>query len=142
MSISVQQVAPGDVVVLWPVVSPLLQRAYDADPEGCSDTSLDQLKALLVSGLQRLLVGVENGEVICAATISPVYLPNASVAFITCAGGRGATDKQVQEQFRALCVRSGFTKIQWQGRPAMARMARRCGYREFARLVDFDLRGN
>lgn len=137
---NVMQVAHGDVVPLWPVVGPLLQRAYDADPVGCSDTSLEQLKALLVAGVQRLLVVAdEAGEIVCACTVSAVFLPNASIAFVTSAGGRFATDAHVQSQFRQWCIRSGFTRIQAQVRPSMARLMARVGYGEIGRVVDFDL---
>ena len=140
MNVKVMQVAPGDVVAMWPVVGELLQKAYDADPVGCADTSLDQLKALLVAGVQRLLIAVrDEASIVCVCTVAPVYYPNASVAFVTAAGGRFGTDERVQEAFRNWARRSGFTRIQAQVRPSVARLAVRRGYTEIGRIVDFDL---
>jgi hypothetical protein len=106
----IQTVNPANVHQLWNVVGPLLEAACDV-AVGELDCTIDQLKLQLVSGVQALLVAVEDGDIKGAASVSVVSLPNHRVATLTATGGRGITNPDVMKQVVAWAKSQGATKI-------------------------------
>jgi hypothetical protein len=106
----IQPVNPAHVHQLWNVVGPLLETACDV-AIGELDCTIDQLKLQLVSGIQTLLVAVEDNEIKGAASVSVVSLPNHRVATLTATGGRGITNPEVMSQVVAWAKSQGATKI-------------------------------
>ena len=131
------EVGRHDVVKLWPQVEALLAMAFDVtSPE----FSLDQLKTMIVAGQQILLVAAGENGIVGAATISPVYYPNETVAVVTCLGGRMVSDHKTFSQLRAWCETKSFTLIRGYVRESVSRLYHRLGFKETARVIDFDLK--
>lgn len=106
----VQPVNQVHVYQVWDQVEHYLKNALDV-AIGDLDVTLDQLKYQLVSGVQTLLVAVENDEIKGAASISLTSFPNHRVATITATGGKGITNPEVMEQVVAWAKSQGATKI-------------------------------
>ncbi len=132
-----EPVIPQHVVALWPQVAPFLERAF---VHSAGEYSLEQLKAMLVSGRQHLLVFVGDDQSLHGAlTIATESYPNACVAFITAAGGRGIV---TQENFTRLfewCRSRGYTTIRAASFASVCRLWRRFGGREIYRIVEMGL---
>jgi len=108
--ISIQTVNPTHVHQVWDTVGPFIKSAVDV-ALGSADCTTDQLKMQLVSGSQTLLVAIEDGKIIGAASIQVSTLPNHRVATLTATGGRGITNPEVMEQVVAWAKSQGATKI-------------------------------
>jgi hypothetical protein len=118
---NIQSVNPTHIHQLWALIEPLLKPAF-ATATGEVDCTLEQLKLQLVSGVQSLLVAVDNNEIKGAASLSVMTLPNHRVATITAAGGKGITNKHVMDQVVAWAKNQGATKIRVQASGSRIRL--------------------
>lgn len=118
---NIQTVHPSHIHQLWGKIEPLFKPAFET-AAGEVDCTLDQLKLQLVSGVQSLLLAVENNEIKGAASLSVITLPNHRVATITAAGGRGITNKHVMDQVVAWAKNQGATKIRVQASGSRIRL--------------------
>lgn len=130
------QIPPHHVVAQWPRVEHFLAEAMTHSAGECS---LDQLKALLTSGQQTLLVVANNGEISGAITLATESYPNFSVAFVTAVGGKAIACRENFEQLFAWCKAHGYTHIRGAAYESVARLWRRFGAREIYRTVEIEL---
>lgn len=137
MSLSIQYVPLEHAAQSWPLVEEFLLEAFEY---GTDDYNIDQLKAMVCTGQQQLIVAVDtDGNVKGAATVSYVNYPNHRVAFITNIGGRLITNAATFQQLGRVLGLQGATKIQGVVRPAMAKLCKKYGFSEVAALVEVKL---
>lgn len=137
MNLTIQYVPTDYVAQSWSEVERFLA---DAIQHGTDDYNVDQLKAMVCTGQQLLLVAVdESMKVHGAATISFINYPNHRVAFITTIGGKLITNADTFQQFRRVLGLQGATKIQGAVRPSMAKLSKKYGFSEVAALVEVKL---
>lgn len=117
----VQVVAPEHIYQIWPQVEEFFKAA---EQYGVGDCTVDQHKLQLASGLNTLLVAVEDNEIKGAAVMAINNLPNHRVAVISTAGGKGIADKDVLAQVEAWAKLQGATKIRAWAKDAQARLYR------------------
>jgi hypothetical protein len=84
--------------------------------------STEQLKVMLVNGLQTLLVADDNGEFKGAATIAFENYPNDRIAFVTAIGGRMIANQEIWRQFENWCRANGCTKVRGFAFESVARL--------------------
>jgi len=134
VNLTVCPVARHDVVAIWPRVLPWLEPPFKQFP---AEYTLDQLKVLLVSGEQTLLVALrDDAAVEGAATVATHLYPNETVAFITSVGGAMVSNAGVFSQLQAICRAQGYTCIRGAVRESVARLYRRLGFQETQRLIE------
>jgi hypothetical protein len=117
----VQTVAPEFIYQVWPQVEPFFRAS---EQYGVGDCTTDQHKLQLASGLNTLIVAVEDGEIKGAAVMAINNLPNHRVAVIAAAGGKGIADKDVLAQVEAWAKLQGATKIRAWAKDSQARLYR------------------
>lgn len=128
-----ERITPHQVVAVWPKVEPHLAAAFE---HSAGEYTLDQLRAFLTSGLQVLLVFVEDGVAHGAITIASESYPNFSVAFITAIGGRCIAKPENAEMLFAWCRANGYTHLRGAAFPSVARLWQRFGAEEIYRTVE------
>lgn len=137
MKLTVQYVPTDYVAQSWGKVEKFLA---DALKHGTDDYNMEQLKGIVCTGQQLLLVAVDDDmEVHGAATIAFINYPNHRVAFITTIGGRLITNADTFQQLRRVLGLQGATKIQGAVRPSMAKFSKKYGFSEVAALVEVKL---
>lgn len=137
MTLTVQYVPTDYAAQSWGQVEPYVAEALK---HSNGDYTIDQMKLLVCTGQQMLLVATdENNTVHGAATISFINYPNARVAFITAMGGKLITGKDTFPQMCRVLGLQGATKIQGAVRPSMARLCKHYGFSEVAALVEIKL---
>lgn len=137
MSLTIQYVPTDYVAQSWSEVERFLA---DALQHGTDDYNIEQLKGMVCTGQQLLLVAVDEGMTVHgAATISFINYPNHRVAFITTIGGKLITNADTFQQFRRVLGLQGATKIQGAVRPSMAKLSKKYGFSEVAALVEVKL---
>ena len=130
----VQTVAPEFVHQVWPQVEDFFKAAEEF---GVGDCTVDQLKLQAVSGINTLLVAVEDNEIKGAAVMTINNLPNHRVAVIVSAGGKGIADKDVLAQVETWAKVQGATKIRAWAKDAQARLFRqKMGLRTAIHVVE------
>ena len=132
----VEQVHPNHIVSIWHKVEPFLARAL---ARGQHEYTVDQLKVMLVSGMQTLLIAYNDLGVSGAATIETCRFPNATVAFITAIGGRGIANQDAFGQLKEWCKQHGHTAIRGAAFPSVARLWEQFGSKEIYRTVEIGL---
>ena len=132
-----EPVHPQHVVALWPQVAPFLERAF---VHSAGEYSLEQLKALLTSGQQTLLILIDEDKALHGAlTIATENYPNACVAFVTAVGGRQIVSPENFAQLFEWCRSRGYTTIRGASFASVGRLWRRFGAREIYRVVEMKL---
>lgn len=132
----VEQIHPNHVVALWPQVENLLGGALE---HAAGEYTLDQLKAMLVSGAQALLVSHDESGVTGATTVETCRFPNKTIAYVTAIGGRGIATPEAFAQLKAWCQNNGHTHIRGAVFESIARLWKRFEAKEIYRIVEIDL---
>ena len=88
---SVQYVTPAKIYGIWDDIKDFLDASVKV---GSGDYTLEQLKGLLVSNAQTLLVVVKEDNIIGAITIEFINYPNDRVMFITNCGGKNIVNAE------------------------------------------------
>ena len=104
---------------VWDLVKPFLEKGL---VRSGGEYTAEQLKVFLVTGMQRLLVAVENDIIKGAATIEFINYPNERVAFVTAVGGKMLATKEVWEQFEGWCKQNGATMVRGAAFESVARL--------------------
>ena len=104
---SVQYVRPDQIYSLWDKVKDFLDASVKV---GSGDCTLEQLKGLLVSNAQTLLIVVEEDNIIGAITIEFINYPNDRVMFITNCGGKNIVNAETFGQIEEWGKSQGATK--------------------------------
>lgn len=115
----IEQVHPNFIQQLWPKIGRMLERALEFSG---GEYSAEHLRMMLVRGEQMLLVAVEDGAVIGAATVDFANFPNDRIAFITAIGGRLIARPDLFEELKSVLRSQGCTKIKGEAREAVARL--------------------
>lgn len=131
------EVVPTELTArVWPRVEGFFESVI---PHVRGDWTLDQIKADILTGRQHLLVAIEDGEPIGAASFTFQNRRNARVAFIYSMGGVGITNPDNWEQLKAVFVKGGATQIEAAMRPATQRLWAKLGLFEKYRVCGVDL---
>jgi hypothetical protein len=77
---------------------------------------------LLVNGVQKLLVAVENNNIIGASAVEFINYPNQRVLHITSMGGKALIEPDMIKQFEDWAKSQGATKIRAFAQDAQARL--------------------
>lgn len=120
----------------WPMVSAFIE---DALKHAKGDYTLDHVQSLLSTGEWTLVVGVEDGVIHGAATVSLFNRPTDRVAFITTIGGKLVIDDSTFEQVKAIVASMGATALECAARESMTRLLGRYGFEEKYRIVGVKL---
>ena len=104
---SVQYVIPNKIYEIWEEVKGFLESSLKV---GLGDYTLEQLKGLLVSNAQTLLVVVKEDNIIGAITIEFINYPNDRVMFITNCGGKNIVNAETFSQVEEWGKSQGATK--------------------------------
>ena len=104
---------------VWDLVKPFLEKGL---VRSGGEYTAEQLKVFLVTGMQRLVVAVEDDIIKGAASIEFINYPNERVAFVTAVGGRMLATKEVWEQFEAWCKQNGATMVRGAAFESVARL--------------------
>ena len=120
----------------WPMVSAFIE---DALKHAKGDYTLDHVQSLLSTGEWTLVVGVEDGVIHGAATVSLFNRPTDRVAFITTVGGKLVIDDSTFEQVKAIVASMGATALECAARESMTRLLGRYGFEEKYRIVGVKL---
>lgn len=108
------------IYVVWPQVEPMLAKAMEHSK---GEYNLEQLKVMLTTGMQELIVAVDDEDNIKgAATICFENYPNDRIAFMTSVGGRLLTNKSCWESFEGWCKSRGCTKVRGFAFESVARL--------------------
>jgi len=136
--VRVEQVNPNHVVAIWPKIEPMLARAM---AHSAGEYTLEQLKVYLVSGMQHLLVFVDDGAgtIAGALTVATESYPNKCVAFVTSIAGNAIAADENFQQFKSWCVSRGYTDIRGGAFDAVARLWRKFNAKEIYRVVEIPL---
>ena len=111
----------------------------DALKHAKGDYTLDHVQSLLSTGEWTLVVGVEDGVIHGAATVSLFNRPTDRVAFITTIGGKLVIDDSTFEQVKAIVASMGATALECAARESMTRLLGRYGFEEKYRIVGVKL---
>ena len=109
------------IAQLWPKVKDMLEAALT---HSAGEYNADQLKVMLVNGLQVLLIAERDGKIYGAATIHFENYPNDRIAFMTAIGGRMIANQDCWQQFLDWARANGCTKVRGAAFEAVARLWR------------------
>lgn len=130
---TVQIVAPNNVYGVWDDIEDYLDASINV---GNGDCTLEQLKLLLVKGVQTLLVSVnEDKKINGAMTVEFLNHPNARVMFITALGGSGIVNNETFSQVESWAKLQGATKVSAWAQEAQARLYKIKANFETVRMV-------
>lgn len=121
----VQEVPLQYVNMVWPSVEGFLASAI---PHSNGDITLEETKSYCVNGVWKLLVVVDEDNVVHGAvTLHFFNRINHRVAFITTIGGKGILTPENCSQFSDILRSNGATCIEGSVRDSLVRMAARFG---------------
>ena len=121
----VQEVPLQYVNMVWPSVEGFLASAI---PHSNGDITLEETKSYCVNGVWKLLVVVDEDNVVHGAvTLHFFNRINHRVAFITTIGGKGILTPENFSQFSDILRSNGATCIEGSVRDSLVRMAARFG---------------
>ncbi len=134
----VEAVHQNHIPAVWPKAEGFLAEAM---VHSAGEYTLEQLKVYLVTGIQTLLLLIdEGGTVRGAASIATESYPNACVAFVTAIGGRDIARPQYFAQLADWCRQRGYTCIRGAAFEAVARLWRKqFQAKEIYRVVEIPL---
>ena len=115
----IQLVSPDFVCNLWDKIEPFFDASFKYSND---DYNVDQIKMLLVNGVQKLLVAVENDNIIGASAVEFINYPNQRVLHITSMGGKALIEPDMIRQFEEWAKSQGATKIRAFAQDAQARL--------------------
>lgn len=105
----VQIVHPDHIYSVWDKVEPLIQASLDV---GFGYATIDQVKLMLVKGIQTLLIAVdENNDIAGALAVEFVNYPNERVVFLAELGGKAVVDQSVLDQVEEWARQNGATRM-------------------------------
>ena len=130
----VQLVSPDFIHTVWDKVKPF----FDASMQYSNDDySVDQIKQLLVNGYQRLLVAVENNEIVGMISVEFINYPNNRVMHIAALGGKDVVNEETFSQVEDWARSQGVTKIRAFAHDAQARLYRmKMGFNTVTQVVE------
>ncbi len=133
-----EAVHQNHIPAIWPNVEGFLAEAMT---HSAGEYTLEQLKVYLVTGVQVLLVLVDdNDRLRGAAAIATETYPNACVAFVTAIGGRDIARSEHFAKLADWCRQRGYTCIRGAAFEAVARLWRRqFQAKEIYRVVEIPL---
>lgn len=118
--VTVKIVAPNNVYGVWADIESYLNASINTNTGSCT---LDQLKLLLVQGVQTLLVGTnENDKIVGAMTVEFINEPNDRVMLISNLGGHQIVNKETFDQVEHWARQNGATKARALAQEAQARL--------------------
>ena len=115
----VHTVASDKVYQVWNEVEDYLKASIETNTGDCT---LEQLKGLLVSNAQTLLVAMNNDKIVGAMTVEFINYPNERVMFITALGGKGIVNNTTFSQVEKWAKMQGATKSTAWAQGAQARL--------------------
>ena len=115
----IQLVSPDFVCNLWDKIEPFFDASFKYSND---DYNVDQIKMLLVNGVQKLLIAVENNNIIGASAVEFINYPNQRVLHITSMGGKALIEPDMIKQFEDWAKSQGATKIRAFAQDAQARL--------------------
>ena len=115
----IQLVSPDFVCNLWDKIEPFFDASFKYSND---DYNVDQIKMLLVNGVQKLLIAVENNNIIGASAVEFINYPNQRVLHITSMGGKALIEPDMIRQFEEWAKSQGATKIRAFAQDAQARL--------------------
>lgn len=132
-----KQVNRDYIPQIWDKIEPFVVAAL-AHSAGEYDAA--QLKVLLVTGAQNLLIIDDEGKITGAIAVSLETFPNARIAFLTAVGGRAIASQEVLKQLQYWCRAQGCTRIRGAVFDAGARLWRqRFKAKEIYRIAEIEL---
>ena len=135
---TVQIVAPNNVYHVWEDIKEYLNASINVSG---GDSTLDQLKLLLVRGEQSLLVSVnKENKINGAMTVEFINNANARTMFITALGGNGIVNDQTFSQVETWAKMQGATKASAWAQEAQARLYKlKANFNTVRMVVEKDL---
>ena len=133
MTLTVRHVLTEHVPALLPRVVPFIERgmAY------ATTYNTEHVKVYLADGKWMLLVATNEADEICGAYVLAYHNePDARVAFIVCAAGRGLAGQGAFDQVCTIARTFGATKVQALARNTAARLYKRVGFLDKAMLME------
>ena len=119
------QITPAQLPQVWPVVTPMLQRAIDLDPEL---NTIEQVEFAVRTGRTYLLVWDEPDEGITGAvTVDVVDYPRERVAHVNLMGGKGIVRTHVFEEAKNWMRLMGATTTQCWAKGTLVQMYEKMG---------------
>ena len=135
-AVRLEFVHPNHIASIWPSVEGYLAGAME---HSAGEYNLDQLKAMLATGTQTLLVLVGDNGIVGAATVATENYPNACIAFVTAIGGKAIAEPAHFAQLADWLRAQGYTAIRGAAFEAVARLWRRFNAKEIYRVVEIPL---
>lgn len=119
------QITPAQLPQVWPVVTPMLQKAIDLDPEL---NTIEQVEFAVRTGRTYLLVWDEPDEGITGAvTVDVVDYPRERVAHVNLMGGKGIVRMHVFEEAKNWMRLMGATTTQCWAKGTLVQMYEKMG---------------
>jgi hypothetical protein len=119
------QVHPNELLKVWPVAAPMLQRAIDLEPEAIT---IEQVEYSIRTGRVFLLVWDEPEEGITGAvTVEFIDYPRERVAHVNLMGGKGIVRQHVFDEAKNWMRSFGATKAQCWARGTLVQMYEKMG---------------
>ena len=135
--LTLQPVPTQHTAQTWPLVEAMLAGAVE---HGHGEYTLDQVKLYVNTGDWSLLVVTDRFNAIHGAmVVSYVNQPNARVAFVICAGGKGFFNKDIVDQLKVIAAGGGATKIQAGTRESVARLLAKAGFKRQSVVLEIDM---
>ena len=115
----IQLVSPDFVCTVWDKIKPFFDASFKFSND---DYNVDQTKMLLVNGVQKLLIAVDDEKIIGASAVEFINYPNQRVLHIVSMGGRALIEPDMIKQFEDWAKSQGATKIRAFAQDAQARL--------------------
>lgn len=119
------QVHPNELLKVWPIAAPMLQRAVDLDPDLIT---IEQVEYSVRTGRTFLLVWDEPEEGITGAvTVDIIDYPRERVAHVNLMGGKGIVRAHVFEEAKNWMRSMGATTAQCWAKGSLVQMYEKMG---------------
>ena len=115
----IQLVSPDFVCTVWDKIKPFFDASFKYSND---DYNVDQTKMLLVNGVQKLLIAVDDEKIIGASAVEFINYPNQRVLHIVSMGRRALIEPDMIKQFEDWAKSQGATKIRAFAQDAQARL--------------------
>lgn len=133
----IQLVSPDFVCTVWDKIKPFFDASFKYSND---DYNVDQTKMLLVNGVQKLLVAVEDNNIIGASAVEFINYPNQRVLHIISMGGKALIEPDMIKQFEEWAKSQGATKIRAFAQDAQARLYKmKMGLNIITHVVEKDI---
>jgi len=130
----IQHVDLVHIHVIWEQIAPFFKSALEKSE--VDEYTLDQVKVRITDGTWRVLVAVDEANVIAgAAALHFFNRPDSRVGYINLIGGRLISNADTFEQLKNFMRVNGATKIEGSARESVARLWTRYGFKEKYRVV-------